>query len=367
MRAMEKDRTRRYETANGLAVDVQRYLSDEPVVARPPSRIYRLRKLIRRNRILFAAGAAVASILVCGLGASTYLFLREREARQRAVAAEQQQARLRRDAELREKITQVAFLVSQEKYEEADRLAVTVSSAQPTVEAASVFRSLGEWHARALRWKEASERLTFLLRLNTLDGWDNASLDCLRCGPALIEFGDANLYERFRQEIVARFAGTPCPFGDRILKIGLLLPAEGRDMSTLAPIANATRKFYADAKLRGDVFLAAWISVSLALWEYRQGDFDSAVRWCESCIASPEPNASRTATVHLIRAMSYGYKGRLVDAQADLMRGREIIENKYSGRLEQGGPVQGFWFDWMFARILLKEANAAVGAQLKKE
>ena len=50
MKALEKDRNRRYETANGLAADVQRYLDDEPVQACPPSAGYRLRKVIRRNQ-----------------------------------------------------------------------------------------------------------------------------------------------------------------------------------------------------------------------------------------------------------------------------------------------------------------------------
>ena len=50
MRCLEKDRTRRYETANGLALDIQRHLDNEPVVARPPSTAYRLRKFVRRHR-----------------------------------------------------------------------------------------------------------------------------------------------------------------------------------------------------------------------------------------------------------------------------------------------------------------------------
>ena len=50
MKALEKDRNRRYETANGLAADVQRYLNDEPVEARPSTRMYRFRKFIRRNK-----------------------------------------------------------------------------------------------------------------------------------------------------------------------------------------------------------------------------------------------------------------------------------------------------------------------------
>src|SRR5262249_22110384 len=50
MKCLEKDRTRRYESASGLATDIERYLEDEPVLARPPSNVYRLQKLFRRHR-----------------------------------------------------------------------------------------------------------------------------------------------------------------------------------------------------------------------------------------------------------------------------------------------------------------------------
>ena len=83
MKALEKERARRYETANGLAMDIQRHLNNEPVLARPPSRIYRLQKLVRRNKGVFVAAAAVSAALIAGLGTSTWLFLKEREARQR--------------------------------------------------------------------------------------------------------------------------------------------------------------------------------------------------------------------------------------------------------------------------------------------
>ena len=53
MKALEKDRTRRYETANGLALDVQRYLASEPISARPPSKFYKLQKAALRNKLLF--------------------------------------------------------------------------------------------------------------------------------------------------------------------------------------------------------------------------------------------------------------------------------------------------------------------------
>ena len=66
MKTLEKDRNRRYETANGFAADVQRYLDDEPVQACPPSAGYRLRKFARRNRV---ALLTIAAVVVALLGA----------------------------------------------------------------------------------------------------------------------------------------------------------------------------------------------------------------------------------------------------------------------------------------------------------
>jgi serine/threonine protein kinase/WD40 repeat protein len=66
MKALDKDRSRRYETASALAADVQRYLKDEPVEARAPSRWYRLRKMARRNQGAVLAGTLVAAALLVG-------------------------------------------------------------------------------------------------------------------------------------------------------------------------------------------------------------------------------------------------------------------------------------------------------------
>jgi eukaryotic-like serine/threonine-protein kinase len=69
MMALEKDRTRRYETANGLAADIQRHLAHEPVVAAPPSRAYRLRKFVRKHRGAVIAASLVLVTLLGGLAA----------------------------------------------------------------------------------------------------------------------------------------------------------------------------------------------------------------------------------------------------------------------------------------------------------
>ena len=358
MKALEKDRGRRYETANGLALDIQRHLNNEAVMARPPSRLYRLQKLVRRNRVVFAAGGAVAAALVIGLGTSTWLFLKEREAHHRAVAAEQQQVRLRHEAEMREKISQAALLVSQERFEEADKVMTEIPFSQPTLEGATVLRSVAEWHALRLQWKQAADRMALLLLVDQLDRSDVSSLDCLRAGPIFIELGDTNSYERFRQGAIARFTQTPCPFADRIVKISLLLPAGERLIESLKPLAEETTKHLIEADQAGDVFTAAWRSVSLGLLEYRRGNYLQAVEWCRRCLAYPGANAPRTATAQVILAMAYHRLGRADEARVELAAGREIVENKFKNRLDAGGPVQGFWFDWLFARILLRESLA---------
>ena len=88
MRCLEKDRARRYETANALALEIERYLAHEPVSARPPSAAYALGKLVRRHRFGFAAGGAIALALLAGIVVSTRLYLREKAALGRAEANE---------------------------------------------------------------------------------------------------------------------------------------------------------------------------------------------------------------------------------------------------------------------------------------
>ena len=91
MKALEKDRNRRYETANGFAMDVQRYLADEPVLACPPSAGYRLRKFARRNKGGLAVAALVLFFLAL-LGSGVGWVVRDRSARE-AEAARQQRER----------------------------------------------------------------------------------------------------------------------------------------------------------------------------------------------------------------------------------------------------------------------------------
>jgi serine/threonine protein kinase len=90
MKCLEKDRTRRYETANGIAADLKRYLANELVTARPPSATYRFQKLLRRNKVLAAATAAVFLAVLAGTVVSLAQAFRARKEMHRAMNAEAQ-------------------------------------------------------------------------------------------------------------------------------------------------------------------------------------------------------------------------------------------------------------------------------------
>ena len=81
MRALEKDRSRRYASASELAADIARHLNDEPVLAGPPTRAYRLRKFVRRHRLGVTAAAAIVVCLLAGAATSTALYFRARQQR----------------------------------------------------------------------------------------------------------------------------------------------------------------------------------------------------------------------------------------------------------------------------------------------
>ncbi len=88
MKCLEKDRTRRYDTANGLAADLMRHLENEPVVARPASAAYRFQKAFRRNKLAFGAAGAVVAALLLGIVISAWQASRANREAARALRAE---------------------------------------------------------------------------------------------------------------------------------------------------------------------------------------------------------------------------------------------------------------------------------------
>ncbi|MHC4495340.1 MAG: protein kinase domain-containing protein, partial [Planctomycetota bacterium] len=103
MKCLEKDRIRRYETANGLALDVARHLSNEPVVARPPTAVYRLQKAWRRNKVVYTAAGMVLASLIIGISLSIWQAWVATGARLDAEEARAAESALREEAQEEER------------------------------------------------------------------------------------------------------------------------------------------------------------------------------------------------------------------------------------------------------------------------
>ena len=369
LKALEKDRVRRYQTANGLAMDVERYLKNEPVVARPPSRIYLLQKLFHRNRAVFISGMAVAMALTIGFGASTWLFIQEKQARQEAERARANEAELRRQSE---KIAEATMLIIQDQYDQANAVISGADVNRPSMEGATVLRTLGEWLAMQDNWTAGAERFNRLWQVNQFDDWDTASLDCLRLGATLAEIADQSQYEAFRRMVINRFGSNTNPIvAERAIKISLLLPSNENTLKDLAGAADLAGKAFSSVNESNEdeAFQAAWGAVSLALMEYRRGNYVQSEEWARRCLRFQDDIQPRTATAHLLLAMACHQTGKSQEAAAELFKGREIIEKKFRNNLDRGEGTKGFWFDWVFARVLLREATTTIegkNAQLEQ-
>lgn len=301
-KALEKDRSRRYQTAAELAGDVRRYLADEPIMARPASAMYQLRKFARRNRPLVAGALAVVGTLALGTVASTTMWLRavsaERQANLRAeeaasalVAAESARvlagserdaANSAREAANRERATAeaiAAFL--QEVFSNADRkgqpdprltvrdalvVAVERADAQfakmPSVHATllhtagKAYYSLGLWEQsssvlrRALDLRRAEFKGDHPLLVSTLADLGFALLSDFAVKPGLFGQGRERYGEAIEMQTRLTGAGSPevAAMRGNLSQIDRLLDRD-EDIPENATLSNADRSFLAAASI----------------------------------------------------------------------------------------------------------------------
>jgi serine/threonine protein kinase len=364
LKCLEKDRTRRYETANGLAMDIQHYLHEEAVLARPPSQLYRLQKLVRRNRMVFLSGAAAAMALLLGTIISTIMFVKERE-------ASNSEARLRREAELREQASHVAALVTQGLFGEADQLVAGLPLDNPSVEVSAELRALGDWHAANGRWPEAVARAESVVKMNRFDPPNLISEDQLKLAVALLKSANRPGYEEFRRSEAAELGLTNLASDYRAFKAALLLPPDPNMLQLFTVGEEAVeRRFPNDKEMRPNPPHAGEWSEVLALLEYREGHFSKALYWGYHCESDPlyNANAAAIATVSLIKALANWRSTNYQTAVVDWTAGYEMIQARSRQGLKfetapsalfPGAPeeLEGPWYEWMIADLLMRECN----------
>ncbi len=367
-KAMEKERDRRYHTVNSLAMDVGRFLANEPVIARPPSRIYLLRKFFSRYRVACLSGVAVALSLLGGLGAATTLYLREKEAlaeqarlKSKAEASQAEEARLRGQAQARANVSRVAILLADGKIQEADLLLQQspLESMEPSIEGADVFRSLGSWNAIYGRWNQALACFRLMDQASRLRDPQEfvEGVDILVTAPVFLEAGDIDGYLAFRNDAIERY--QPCRNSlqaEHLLKTCLLLPAPPEILERLEHAAEVCLAEIPPPPGRNRY--PAWEALSLAMYEYRKGNMDAALGWTDRCLSFDDPVGTRTAAARCVAAMACRRVGRNVEAADYLRLAGSAIDNPSGDTFH---PASGHWYAWSVARILRREALGLEG------
>ncbi len=380
MKALEKDRTRRYETANGLAADIQRHLSNEPVVACPPSKFYEFQKTVLRHKFGFAAGAAVLLTLAAGTIASTTEAVRARRAereqmqlrqeaeearaneaklRQEAEVARASEARFRKQAEVRLTLFQAETLFDSGKYDETERLlnGIEPSLVEPDANHAHLRQHLAEKRVAKNQWRAATDNLAVLLQMDGTTWNYKVACDYFFYATAIVEAGDKAGYERFRRALVNRFKDTTNdPAGAEFwCDKSLLTPADDKllaDLGRLYDVAARRQDYTGD---QGPVDQSNNY-MCRAIVDYRRGDYAKADELLQHCVPT-KAVPSHFPTVLTLRAMTHHQLRRDAEALSELASARQAIDP-----IMRGGPgPKNTFYGWYEADIFLREAGALIG------
>jgi serine/threonine protein kinase/Flp pilus assembly protein TadD len=379
MKALEKDRNRRYETVSAFAADVQRFLNDEPVQACPPSRWYRFRKLARRNKRAFvmASALAVAVLLgVIGLAASNIL-IRQEQAR-----TQEEKERTEKEKDRAEKAQQLAQARAEEIRRGLERL-----------KKANALLERGRYYTNEMRWDDAHAALTKAVRLRPdhatawvelsnldtrLSLWELALVDFARelelrepdsttrwYLHALLRLHQKDVagYRRLCHRMRQRFRGTPNPvFATEVVRTCVLRPGLGPERKQLVelarlPMLSHSREWY-------------YLYV-LGIAHYRAGQYRQAVRQLRASLMG-EPNWSGRALGYPVLAMAHHRLGQTAEARQALGEAAKALDRWTQEMYQRPGEkywmhhlgAAGYWpiawWDWMECRFYYHEAKVLI-------
>jgi serine/threonine protein kinase/predicted Zn-dependent protease len=369
MKALEKDRARRYDTVGALAADVERYLRDEPVQACPPSRWYQFRKFARRNRAAFVSGAALAAVVLlalAGLAVSNIRISREQLrtgderdradkaqhlAEQRAAQIEEGIERLKKANDL---VDRARWYVYQQRPDDAYRALTRAAELRPDhaavwVELSDLHTRLGLWDAAALDFARELE-----LRGPDLTGrWFRHAL--LR-----LAVDDAQGYREVRQRMHARFRGTLThPFLLDLMRTSSL----GQDPDPELPALS---------RLADDLPFRGWYMLHLSgAIDYRAGRYEQAVRRLRDSLALDTQTPPRALNFPFL-AMAHYRLGQTAEARQAMEEARATIDHwtneacanqgdpRWMNHLgaEVAWPVE--WWDWLQCHLQYREAKLLI-------
>lgn len=366
LKAMEKDRKRRYATVGDLENDIRRYLANEPVQARPRSLRYRAQKFARRNWLGLSLTGSALLVITFTIGNLAFSNAAIRKEQARTENAKQR--------------TEQALKLAEDR-------AIEVREGLERLIAANAQLERGYWYAERHRWDDADNaysKAVDLLPDNTnalvvrselrglLGLWDIAADDYARemqlhkseltwrwFRHALLRLhvGDETGYRQACQRMNELFRGTIAPdMASEVVRTSLLLPNPDVDIPQLRRIQEHM------VASNPNSWLAQYI---LGITRYRADDFDGAVASLETSLAATD--ASVRGLSYPILAMSHAQMGRASEAQMALGAAARCLEEwtQYRCNISDGNWVihRGAtvswplaWWDWVEFQIYYREA-----------
>jgi serine/threonine protein kinase len=342
LKALEKNRARRYDTANALALDLRRHLDDEPVSAGPPSMAYRMRKLARRNRLAFGAAACLLVLLMAGLTVSTWQAVRVTRAKKLADAltamtalANSHYAAGRRDEAL--KTREEVLALSRKALGPENRETLLAMN-----NLAASYADAVRWNEALPLWAESSAHLpkdTLLaLQIAALQAW----------------FGKDADHAATSRRMLGLAAGTDdAVTAQRAAKAYCLRPSS--DPQLLESAVTLARRAVSLDKFN------PWNPMVLGMAEYRHGSFQAADQ-----ALSPVEKEGRLVRgpALLFHAMSLFRQGQ--EAEAGQLFDEAVAQMKPLPADENQPLANGAIHDDVIVWLAYKEAKALLKSNVTK-
>jgi serine/threonine protein kinase/tetratricopeptide (TPR) repeat protein len=362
MKCLEKDRERRYETANGLARDIERYLADEPVEACPPSSWYRLTKFSRKYRSIINTAVAFAGLLIACAAVSGWLAFRATIAERKAYAAQAQSEKARQEAvaakdqvEWASKRLSTATRLANEGVEfhyrenRASALAKFAEAAEvePDLNTTYIYRRM--LYTDIGLWDLAAADYAKIFHLSARNNWQSCAEHALLQHWA----GDEAGYQAACQEFFRQYSrSNASDVRMRMLQVCCL--STNPAMQPGALIDRAESLLESSDKV--------WHRSAAAMGFLRAGKHQAVVRICDQILT---PNSSSPGDVHrtnyALQAIALHALGRKDEARRALAE-LDVTVDKWIKQMADGpvGTMPINWFDWLLAQHLHREAKALI-------
>jgi serine/threonine protein kinase/tetratricopeptide (TPR) repeat protein len=373
MKCLEKDRSRRYETANGLARDIERYLGNEPVEACPPSTWYRLTKTARKHCKLCLTAGAFMLLLIGGAMLASWLAVRARFAERQAIEA-------RDSAEQALHNEQIARADAVAARSRAESFSQRLREATHLADEGIEQFNRGNWtaaHASFQRaqdveselWSIYAHRAALYLRLGL---WDEAKRDYDERRRISAHSDARTLYEHAVLQLA-----TGDDAGYRQTCQELLQQAESLDFnyylicaSTISPDPGVDA---AEITRRSEDRLTAQFSDlnSFLTWRahLRAGNLARSQQRLEWETPAPTETPGGVHRVsHAYRAILFQEQGKTAEAQAELATIERAIDEWTREMLDNGiGTLPVDWWGWLEAQIVVREARTLLGMSRQED